>query len=462
MSIHLTICTPSSFQDYPTASPQTPESPLPKRRSHRFTSPRSMASATSPHHRSSLNRVSYGSAQLIDTQSSGAYTLGGLMKPMLSPTGGIPGRMPSITEKESMEQIALEAVGHVDHQKQLTDYDISTMSKQTTDYDLIPIEAVNANSTTRSIQSPNNDDQLPDDRPHHQPMDTNKYKSEEFEQEQFRIMNRSDTEPDSGDNDMNDSPHGLPMENHIDNDFPDRDESALSISPIRISPPAEAQRPSMISDKTDHNESDGDLLGNRTRSLKLQKLSNLGAVLPPSRMQASVSQEHFDAISRQVDLLTKAQQEMQSMLHMVSSLEKTGKATPSVGSTSLQAVHPWAGHSLMHSGVMNHAAIEPSDGNISWGLEGGPRRTVSSMTNVSNLSSRSLGRRCKYDISFLVAQPLLHHTGSEWRPVETLDSDQEEKAMYVFGGYCASSSICTLSVCCGDVERERMISLHSE
>ena len=77
---------------------------------------------------------------------------------------------------------------------------------------------------------------------------------------------------------------------------------------------------------------------------------------------------------------------------------------------------------------------QSGDGTVSLGIEGAAPR----MSSISSQSrSRTGHARCKYDVAFLVAQPLLHLTGTEWRPVETLDADQEEKAMYVMSMYIA-------------------------
>ncbi len=190
----------------------------PNKGTNRFAFPRSAASPRSQQRSSystGANGASVGgTALLVDSQSSLPYTLGGLST-MLSPTGGIPGRMPSITEVKSMEQIELNQLMFDQSDleqlnQQHTDLEISTMSKQTTDFDIIPIENVSSNnSTTRSMQLP-----------HHQPVDTNQYKSDEFDQEQLRIMNRSDTDEDAT----------SPL--HLDATTPlNHTEFALSISP---------------------------------------------------------------------------------------------------------------------------------------------------------------------------------------------------------------------------------------
>ena len=393
----------NAFNDFETASPHG--SPKKQSSLNRFIAPRSPGSpgGGGGGYGASRNSLSAGGAALVDSQSSLPYTLGGLST-MLSPTGGIPGRMPSITEVKSMEQIELNRLifdqSDPDQlNQQNTDLEISAMSKQTTDFDMIPIEAVNSNnSTTRSMQLP-----------HHQPVDTNQYKSDEFDQEQLRIMNRSDTDDLSPD----DSTSPLHIDSHPVHDT----ELALCISP----PPEEHGQTSVVA------------LSTTERSRKLQNLSNIG-IPKPSTMQETVSQEHFEQIQNQVYLLAKGQAEMQSMMHQqLMAAVNGGKVTPSannsMGNSSLSMPQPfpahWAAHSLM---------TQSGDGTVSLGIEGAAPR----MSSISSQSrSRTGHARCKYDVAFLVAQPLLHLTGTEWRPVETLDADQEEKAMYVMSMYIA-------------------------
>ena len=46
-----------------------------------------------------------------------------------------------------------------------------------------------------------------------------------------------------------------------------------------------------------------------------------------------------------------------------------------------------------------------------------------------NFDTHLVDRKYKYDVAFLVSQPLLHSTGSEVLSVEPLNCDDEEKAM---------------------------------
>eukprot|EP01083_Nonionella_stella_P275957 937359_1 len=143
--------------------------------------------------------------------------------------------------------------------------------------------------------------------------------------------------------------------------------------------------------------------------------NNAHTLPDPSALEPSASQDQVKTLTTYLMALSQDHQKLRTELENIfREKQHINKETDKEGDTIENATHTAPKTSMDHAAFSHFVA-----NNIN-------REFIEQNEEHKNKNSKY-----KYDVAFLVSQPLLHSTGSEVLSVEPLNCEDEEKAMYV-------------------------------